>query len=75
MRLVPLLGLAALGTATWCALQRRHNTHRTDGRLRARRDDGSRTAPHGDVALAGMQADAGLALRAPAQSSPGFGAT
>ncbi len=71
MRLVPLLGLAALGTATWCAVRRKH-----DGAQRALRDDRQRTPPHGDeVSLAGEQIDAGLPLRAPAQSSPGFGGT
>lgn len=68
MSLVKLLTAGTLGFFAWRAWQRHQST-----RPHLPRDDGSRTAPHGDPVLAGERIDVSAPLRPSAQASRGFG--
>ena len=68
MSLIKLIAYGTVGYIAWRAWQ----SHQETRDLRYR-DDGSRTAPHGDPVLAGERIDVAEPLRTAAHASRGFG--
>jgi len=70
MSLTKLIAIGAVGFIAYRAWQRHQDTSTS----LQQRDDGSRTAPHGDPILVGEQIDIGAdTMRPAAHASRGFG--